>query len=344
MNQHDIKLKTPDSPPWKWWALFGVIVVASVAYWISSRSWQIALNPEEVPHAEEVSPRPGGSYVAVDQPKRTTSSSPVISVEAAAELKSTLYPNAITNYFEEVPPEAAEHPLDPALAVARMGLERLQSIRDYTTTIVKRERIKGELGRSEQMSCKIRRPLAAGGQAAVPFSVYLKFLQPKAVAGREVLWVENRDGNKMLVREAGFLGVVSSMLDPEGSLAMSGSRYPIWEIGFDVLIARMIEKGERDRKQGICNVTINRWVELQGRPCTQIVIEHPEFNAAYDFHRAEIVIDDELNIPVHYSAYLWPPTEGASPQLIEQYTYKDVQLDVGLTDTDFSRKNPEYGF
>ncbi len=35
---------------------------------------------------------------------------------------------------------------------------------------------------------------------------------------------------------------------------------------------------------------------------------------------------------------------GGQPQLLEEYTYLNVKLNVGLTDADFDDKNPEYNF
>ncbi len=341
MKPTEITLKEPDPTPLKWWFLFGTLLLLATGYLLTQRILPPAQRPEDIPDAMIVTQSPDTRLIPTGN--RETPSV-VVEVEPGAPEKSELYPNAITNYFEQVPVETAQHPLDPALHVSELGLKRLQAIQAYQAKITKRERLKGELAKSETMEAKIRRPATGMGKATVPFSVYLKFLSPKSVAGREVLWVEGRDGNKMLVREAGFLGVLPIFLDPEGTLAMSGSRYPIWEIGFDVLIQRMIEKGTRDRLIGESMVRVDRWVELNGRPCTLIVIEHPEFKEGFDFQRAEIVIDDELNVPIHYAAYGFPESEGGRPLLLEQYTYRDVVLDVELSDWDFDRDNPAYSF
>jgi hypothetical protein len=46
-----------------------------------------------------------------------------------------------------------EHPLEPALALARKGLTQLRStIKDYSCTVVKRERIDGKLNEHEYMT------------------------------------------------------------------------------------------------------------------------------------------------------------------------------------------------
>jgi hypothetical protein len=78
--------------------------------------------------------------------------------------------------------------------------------------------------------------------------------------------------------------------------------------------------------------------------CTCLQVLHPQRRPELDFHVARIFIDDRLGIPVRYEAYDWPAAEGSQPQLIEAYTYLDVQVNVGLTDADFDHENAEYNF
>lgn len=47
---------------------------------------------------------------------------------------------------------------------------------------------------------------------------------------------------------------------------------------------------------------------------------------------------------MRFAAYDWPSTENGDPNLIEEYTYRDLKFNVELTDDDFDRKNPEYRF
>ena len=75
-----------------------------------------------------------------------------------------------------------------------------------------------------------------------------------------------------------------------------------------------------------------------------IEVVHDERRTPFEFHKAQVFIDDELNIPVRYVAYDWPSTPGGKPILMEEYTYVDVVLNVGLTDRDFDITNPEYSY
>ena len=82
------------------------------------------------------------------------------------------------------------HPLQPALDLAQQGLAKINAnIRDYSCTVVKRERIDGKLGEHEYMFAKIRQQ---------PFSVYLYFLGPDSVKGQEVIYVAGQNDGNML--------------------------------------------------------------------------------------------------------------------------------------------------
>ena len=243
---------------------------------------------------------------------------------------------------------AAGHPLDPALDMAREYLARIQQeIADYTATIVKRERIKGVLGEYEYMTAKIRNRKVENGKVVVPLSVYLKFLKPKSVEGREVVWVEGANNGKLRAHEGGLKGrfLPSVWLDPLGSLAMQGQLHPITDIGIENLVMKLIEKGQNDRKHGDCDVKFIPGAKLNGNPCTVLQVWHPVQQPHFEFHLAEILIDDVLKIPVRYASHHWPtdPNDKKGP-VLEEYTYIDVKLNQNLTDADFDSENPAYNF
>lgn len=243
------------------------------------------------------------------------------------------------------PKQQNGHPLDPALRVAREGLEFMKKeVQDYTCTIVKRERVKGELGKHQYMFAKIRHHQDGKGDAEIPFSVYLKFRQPKSVEGREVIWVEGKNDNKLVAHEGGLLNLKRAWLAPDGFFAMMGQRYPIKEIGVQNLVEQLIKRGERDRKHRNVEVKFFDGAMVDDRKCRKIQVVHPEKRPELDFHKAQIFIDEQLNIPIRYVAWTWPEKPDGELQLIEEYTYRDVKLNVGLTDKDFDPDNEEYNF
>lgn len=246
---------------------------------------------------------------------------------------------------ENGPAQQAAHPLDPALQVAREGLDHIkQNVKDYTCTIIKRERIKGELTDHQFMAAKIRQRQEQAGRVTTPFSVYMRFLKPASVAGREVIWVEGRNNGSLIAHEAGLLNFKRVSLAPDGFVAMMGQRYPISKIGVQNLIEELLVKGERDRKYGECEVKFFEDALINKRPCRMIQVMHPVKREHFDFYKAQIFIDKELKIPVRYAAWSWPEQPGGEPVLEEEYTYVDVKLNVGLDDTDFDPDNPDYNY
>lgn len=240
---------------------------------------------------------------------------------------------------------AAPHPIDEAMKVARNCVAEIkQNVDDYTATIVKRERVNGKLGDIQFMFAKIRNRKMQDGKLKAPFGVYMRFLKPAAVKGREVIWVENQNEGKLVAHEAGILGLLTVYLDPAGTVAMLGQRYPISKIGLQNLVEELIEKGEGQRKHGECEVRFIKNATINKRQCTMIQVVHPQRREHFDFYRARIYIDDELNIPIRYAAWSWPETPGGDPVLLEEYTYVNLKVNVGLKDIDFDPNNAQYNF
>lgn len=234
-------------------------------------------------------------------------------------------------------------PIDRALGIAEDGLDYIRSdIRDYTALMIKRERIDGIVGDAEFMNVKIRNRREAEN---IPLSIYMKFLKPSSFKGREVIWVEGRNDGKLIAHEGtGLIKHITARLDPDGSMAMKGNRYPIYEAGLENLVFRLIEKGERDKELGGFDVKFYDETKINGRKCMLIQVTHPEKRPEYDFHICRVFIDSELNVPVRYSAYDWPKKEGGKPALMEEYTYLNIALNVGLSDSDFDPNNSEYNY
>jgi Protein of unknown function (DUF1571) len=234
--------------------------------------------------------------------------------------------------------ELESHPLAQALEFARRVQSNLENnVRDYTATLIKQERIAGQLNPEEVAFIKVRNQ---------PFSVYMKFLAPEDLKGQEALYVEGaNEGN--LLGHAGsgakaLIGTVS--IPPTGPIAMFGQRYPITELGLANLVQRLIEVGEHDEQLGECSVWQHDDAKVGDRPCISFTVLHPTKRAGLLFHIARIFVDKELMVPLHYEAYDWPEKPGEPPPLLEQYTYARLRMNPGLTDDDFDQNNPAYNF
>lgn len=227
-----------------------------------------------------------------------------------------------------------EHPLMPALRMATKSLKTIDArILDYNAVLMKQERIDGVLGPKEVAYLKVRHQ---------PFGVYMFFLGKSK--GRECLYSTKPDGSKgnLIARECGFTGRLGKFtLDPEGRLAMKGQKYPIMKIGIRELTKELILVASNDVKFGECEVTHGQGT-MEGRAITWLQVVHPVKRTNFRFYKAQIFIDNELQIPVRYIAYTWPTEPGGKPLLEESYTYLKLKINNGYTDIDFDQNNPAY--
>jgi len=235
---------------------------------------------------------------------------------------------------------ATEHPLIPVLHWAERERAAIVAIKDYTAIMQKQENIGGDVQEAQVMEVKVRHE---------PFSVYIKFVYPRRLLGQQAIFVKGQNNNKLIAHGVGFQRVAGTQhLDPEGFFAMQGNKYPITEIGILNLVDKLLEVGQRDIKFGECDVRYFEDVKVgsgdTARVCTEIRVTHPVRRPHFMFHVARIFVDKELNLPIRYESYDWPRREGETPQLIEVYTYRDLKINVGLTDADFDHKNAAYAF
>lgn len=236
--------------------------------------------------------------------------------------------------------------LNFVLDFARTAQKRIEAeIQDYTCSLVKRERVDGLLGGSQGMHVKIRHERKDGDTVTVPFSVFLEFLKPEKLAGREVLFVANQNQGDLIARRGGRRSPnMTIQLPIDSPMAMDGNRYPIVEIGFQNLTMRLIEVLESEQEFGDGKIDIYPGAKVNGRLCTHFRLTHERKRPGLTYYQAEVSVDDELGVPILFRSYDWPPKEGDDPLLLEEYFYKDVKLNAGLTDRDFDVNNPDYHF
>ncbi len=231
-----------------------------------------------------------------------------------------------------------EHPLVPVLKIAEAGLKNIDAnIVDYSATLIKRERVKGRLTPNQYLYIKVRHK---------PFSVYTVFLGPEEFKGREVIYVEGQNGDKLLAHEGrgwkARIGMVA--LKPDSPLAMEGQRYPITMMGMRMLTQRLMEVGQEDLRFDEVEVKNHEGVKINGRNSTCVEAIHPVPRKHFRYHRARVFIDDEWQMPVRFEAFLWPLKKDGKPVLVEQYTYVNVKFNNGFTDKDFDPQNEKYKF
>jgi len=212
---------------------------------------------------------------------------------------------------------------------------RFQAVKDYTCTFYKRERIDGQLTQTHIMEMKAR---------SQPHSLYFKFQQPKK--GREAIFVAGRHDGKIVAHDVGFgkLFAGTLKLDPHGSMAMEENRHPVTEAGIGSLIDTVVKRWAVELTPEESIVRIHEKAKVGSRPCVLIETTHPRMHPEFLFHKVKLYIDQEHGLPIRMEAYDWPKCAGESPQLIEEYTYAELSVNVGLREIDFDAANPGYSY
>jgi len=232
---------------------------------------------------------------------------------------------------------ASSSPESIALALQAIAecKRRYSEIRDYTCTFYKRERIDGRLHHAHVMSMKAR---------SEPSSIYFKFVTPNK--GREAIFVAGQNRGRIVAHDVGlgkfFAGTMH--LDPRGTMAMSDNRHPITEAGIGQLIETVSERWLAELKPDESAVQIHPNTRVGDHPCRMIESTHPQKRPEFLFHKVKLYISQEHGLPVRFEAYDWPHRAGQHPELVEEYTYMNVRVNVGLCDTDFDPASSQYSF
>lgn len=252
--------------------------------------------------------------------------------------------------------ESQEATLDEALQIARDGLAHLEAnLKTYRCRMVSRERVKGEMKPASEMQLLIQERKTEGEAVTAPMRVYIKYLAPSDVMGREVIWEEGKRDGKLVAHEGSF-NLATALLDPTGKMAMGDNLHPVYDIGLVNLVRQLIDRGENGLAGVKVRVHFKHNTEVDGHPCTRIRIQQLQRNENLDFQIADIYFDAARQLPLKYAAFGWPENPAdtgaslneTSPNptgpLLEEYTYFDVETNVEISDIDFDPKNEAYNF
>jgi len=233
--------------------------------------------------------------------------------------------------------EPSAHPLDRIRAYATSKHDFVKkNARDYTCQIVKRERVDGKMQNLQFMKAKVR---SAQTQDSIekPFAVQLVFQGPARVKGRVVQYVDGEYDDGMLVRLRPRGVTLRFALD--NPVALKESAIPITHLGFEAVLEDIVTHIDQeiaaDPKGANTIVKILKGVKINKRPSTAVRIIHPERAEGLEYHIATIFIDGEWQMPTRYETYDWPQEEGAKAQLMAEYTYVNLEVNVDIPDSDF---------
>jgi len=218
------------------------------------------------------------------------------------------------------------HPMDEPLRLLATARESFAGVHDYSCTMVKQERIKGQLHPPHVVQVSIRNE---------PFSVAMKWTEPKCMAGQEACYVAGQNNGQMRVKSSGMLAKLGFIsLDVNDPRTRKTSNHSITEAGIANLLRRYTDRWEAAKAGNNVRVKMGEY-EYNKRRCMRvetIVIEHRE---DCPYHRNVVFFDCENHLPVRVECYDWPSDANGAGELIEVYNYMNVQLNANLPDETF---------
>jgi hypothetical protein len=232
-------------------------------------------------------------------------------------------------------PTPEEEAITRAIRTISQCQTRFQTVSDYTCIFYKRERIDGQMTPQFIMTMKAK---------TAPKSIYFRFEEPNR--GREAIYVEGRNGGRILAHDVGFTKLVAGTIEiePTSARAMEENRHPITQAGIGALIDTVARRWTAELRPDESIVNFDSEMMVGTRPCLMVESIHPRRHPRYLLHKVRLFIDSELNLPIRFEGYDWPKEEGAPAELVEEYSYMNLKLNVGLGDIDFDTANPNYCF
>jgi hypothetical protein len=209
--------------------------------------------------------------------------------------------------------------------------EAYAAVRSYTARFVRQERVGDVIRPREEALVKFQRP----GR------LYLRWVSGPPT-GRELLFVEGRDDDSVLVHEpSGIARLFTIVLAPDSPRVLRESRHPITDIGLGPLIELITRNARRALGQGELK-TVDQGTATaieSGRPERRLELILPrDPGKGYYCHRVLVAVDATWGLPVEVMIFDW------HDRLVATYAYRKLELNADLTALDFDPGNPEYRF
>jgi hypothetical protein len=250
-------------------------------------------------------------------------------VVAVFALAAVPWSGALAQVNQPVSPVKTS-PFDEPLALLAKGREIYQkNVRDYSCTMISQERIRGELQPENVKTLKFRNQ---------PFSVAMEWLAPKQFKGQEVVFVYGQNNNMMRVKSHGIKGIVGFVsIDPRDPRALEHSNHTIMEAGIWNLMERCRKDWEKERQFNRTQVQVAEYMFNKSR-CKRIEVTSLQKTGERYCFRTVLYLDEQTCLPVRVENYDWP-RPGGPPQgeVIEVYSYVNMQFNQNLGDQDFSK-------
>jgi hypothetical protein len=205
-------------------------------------------------------------------------------------------------------------------------VKRYESVADYTCKLDKRVRKKGVLHEDKAISVKYKKP----------GHYYFRWGKGSA-RGREVIYVHGRNNNRLVAHPGGGLRFLTLRLNPAGRLAMKANRHSLQHSGMDKIIESVASDYELARKMGLEAIRSTGEGRFDGKAVWIVEGDFPS-DSGYYARKVILLLDQTIGLPVKISIF------DGSDRLVEEYVFRSLKFNVGLTEEDFNPANPAYHY
>lgn len=225
--------------------------------------------------------------------------------------------------------EAKDSPFREPVALILKAQAAYDKVKDYTCLFIKREKLDGQMSPDNVVEMKVR---------TSPFSVAMKWQQPRSLVGQEAVYVAGLHNGKFRGKSAGLLGAVGFLtLAVDDPRVKKTSRHPITNAGIGHVIAEARKAWEGELKNGgAAKVKVGAFSYAK-KKCTRVELVYGGAAGSRRYARNAFYFDQATHLPIRVENYEWPAKAGGEPELVEVYGYINMRLNVGLGDDVFKK-------
>jgi hypothetical protein len=199
-----------------------------------------------------------------------------------------------------------------------------RTVKGYTCTLQKQERLGGKLQHSEVIEAAFREQ---------PFSVSLHWLEGARKAD-SVVYVEGENGGMMLVRPVGLFRSFVVQRDPEGEEARQSGRYTVKQFGIKAAMERTLASWKKAQEKG----------ELHVECLGDVRVKEAGNRLCLALHRTDYARPEEdgvSDLTVYYDKETWLQVgsvlKGEEGKVIGAYYFRDIHLNPDFKPDQFTR-------
>jgi len=214
------------------------------------------------------------------------------------------------------------------------AVEAYRTVQDYTAQLYRTERVGDDLRKEERIFLKFRKP----------DMIYMKWQTSPNPGllneGTEVIYPAAPGKKKMTAHLGGLINLITPTVtvDPTDKMVMDNNRHPVTHTGIGFILDLFVQQRDRAVEDAGFQQVYHGMVEIMGRQTHKIEFIMPGKQKGYYCYRAEVYFDAVHKLPIRIVVYNW------EDELVERYSFKDLALNVGLTEEDFKPRNRAYNF